>query len=479
MTSATQPYAHAAPSDTLPGPLRLSLAMLLLMLVLGALDQTIVATALPAIAHDLGETARLTWIFSAYLIAATVAVPLYGKLADLHGTRPVLLVAVALFLAGSLLCGISPGLNTLLLSRGLQGAGGGGLLTLAMTAVVRHFPPASRARLAGLLGGVYGLATMAGPLVGGFIVQHLSWRWAFFVNLPAGLLALVVLGLKFPRPAEARQGAMDYPGAVLLGGALVGLLLGTRPAEAAALIGPAPWFLGLGVVLAVAFVVVQARTAQPLLPLALFKRPGFAAAVLLSMSSGLALFAVVVFLPQYFQGVRGLSPAASGWHLMPLMAGITLGSTGSGRWLSRTGQVRAVAIGACGLAAVDFALLGSVLRAGAPPLALVSALLLPLGAGIGAVFPLVTVVAQRAAPPPLLGIATASPVMFRSIAGAVGVSLLAALFAQSLAALLWTAGGICALAAWVARWMPAVLARQAVSAPDPRPHPGSSPARRG
>ena len=468
--------------------------MLILMLMLAALDQTVVATALPSIAADLaGATgaARLSWVFSAYLMAATVAVPMYGKLADLHGTRPVLLVAVGLFLAGSVLCGISPTMDALVLSRGLQGAGGGGLLTLAMTAVVRHYPPASRGKLQGLLGAVYGLSTMVGPLVGGFLVQHLSWRWAFFINLPAGLLAMGVLSLCFPKPAAARRGAMDHPGALLLAAALVCVLLGTRHAEAplaaaaaaagaavdaaagaaaAAAAGaamasaakpwPAAWFLAAGGVLVAAFTAVQARSAHPLLPLSLFGRPGFAAAVGLSMASGFSLLAVVVYLPQYFQTVRGLSPSSSGLHLMPLMAGITLGSMACGRWLQRTGQVRQVALAGCAITALAFGALGGVVWAPGLPLALVSACLLPLGLGIGALFPLVTVVVQGAAPLALLGIATASPVMFRSVAGAVGVALLATVFARAGGAALvfWLAGGATLLAALAARSMPVVMA---------------------
>jgi len=234
-------HAEAA---AIPRPLLISFAMLMLMLMLAALDQTIVSTALPSIARDLQGASRMSWVFSAYLIAATVAVPVYGKLADLHGTKPVLLVAVALFLVGSVLCGISRDMDELILARGLQGAGGGGLLTLAMMSVVRSFAPQLRARLQGLLGAVYGLSTMAGPLAGGFMVEHLSWRWAFFINLPAGLLALGVLAAVFPRQAPTQRGAMDVLGAVLLAATLVCLLLGTRHPESAAAAAqwPTAWF---------------------------------------------------------------------------------------------------------------------------------------------------------------------------------------------------------------------------------------------
>ncbi len=414
-----------------PKALKLTLAMLLLMLVLAALDQTIVSTALPSMAKDLGGTARMSWVFSAYLISSTVAVPLYGKLADLHGAKPVLLVAVGLFLLGSVLCGASRDMNELILSRGLQGAGGGGLLTLAMMAVVRIFPAESRSRLQGLLGATYGLSIMFGPLVGGYLVEHASWRWSFFINLPVGLLAWAVLARNFPKVAAVGKGRMDYLGAVLLSAALVSLLMSTRPADPGQL--PAVAWAALGGVLVVAFVWAQARVRSPLLPLSLFAQHGFSAAMWLSAAGGFALFAVVVFIPQYFQIARGLSPASSGWQSMPLMAGVTVASIASGRRLAKTGQVRGTAVLACAVAAVAFALLGLLLRSHTPSLAWVSVCLFPLGMGIGALFPLVTVVAQISAPLPLMGIATASPVMFRTVAGAVGVSVLAALFTHEMA----------------------------------------------
>ncbi len=445
MTAPTRPsaqttHATSATLDALPRALRLTFAMLMLMLSLAALDQTIVSTALPTITRELHGAAPMSWVFSAYLIAATVAVPLYGKLADLHGTRPVLLVAVGVFLTGSALCGLSRDMTELVLARGLQGAGGGGLLTLAMMAVVRSFPPASRPRLQGLLGAVYGLSTMVGPLVGGFIVEHLSWRWAFIMNLPLGMLALVLLARHFPRQGPTQRGTMDYAGAVLLGAALVCLMLGTRPQESGASGasgasgGPVLLYIVLGLGLLAAFSAVQARAASPLLPLSLFRQPGFSAASLLSGGTGFMLFGAVVFMPLYWQVARGLSPADSGWHSMPLMAGLTVGSITCGRMLARTGRVRPVALAGCLLSAAAFVLLGWMLREPGASLALASACLTPLGLGIGLLLPLVTVVAQTSAPLPLMGIATASPVMFRSVAGAVGVSALAALFQHLLTA---------------------------------------------
>jgi EmrB/QacA subfamily drug resistance transporter len=468
-----------------PRHLKLVYAMLIVMLVLSALDQTIVSTALPSIAREFHGTSRMSWVFSSYLIASTVAVPVYGKLADLHGTKPVLLTAVALFLLGSALCGISTQMDGLILARGLQGAGGGGLLTLAMMAVVRGFNPELRARLQGTLGASYGLSTMAGPLVGGFLVEHFSWRWAFFINLPVGLIALAVLARQFPRHKPDHHGRMDYLGALVLCGALVSLLLSTHhelPGESG---WPTSMLIVAGAALAALFIWMQARSSSPLLPLSLFEHRQFSAAVAMSAASGLTLFAAVVFLPLYLQTARGLSPADSGWHLMPLMAGITVSSVLSGRHLSRTGQVRKLAMLACLLSAAAFVALGFIVRNVGWPLGLISLMLLPLGLGVGALFPLVTVAAQNAAPLPLMGIATASPVMFRSVAGALGVSVMGSIFAQSMASrlavpgamaadpaifgaslsmVLWTAGGVCVLASGVACGLPLRLNRRAAPA---------------
>ena len=449
------------PTSLTVAPPMAPFAMLLLMLVLAALDQTVVSTALPSIARDLHGVDRLPWVFSAYLLAATVAVPLYGKLADRHGARPVLLVAVALFVVGSALCGASRSMDELVLARGLQGAGGGGFLTLAMTAVVQLFEPQARSRLQGLLGAAYGLSTLAGPLVGGLLVEHVSWRWAFFLNLPAGALALAVLTARFPRSAPPQRTPLDWAGALLLSGALICVLLATRRGNDFAV-----ELAALGSALALAFAWVQTRALSPLLPPSLFARPGFAAAVALAAASGLMLFASVVYLPLYFQTLRGLSPAASGAYLMPLLLGITVASIGCGRVLSATGRVRSLALGACLLAGASFALMGWVLHQAAPPVALLSAVLLPLGLGIGTLFPLVTVVAQTSAPGTLIGIATASPVMFRSVAGAVGVALLSRMLSgglsgPALGTVMWCAAALSLLALLAAARMPQRLQRAA------------------
>lgn len=406
--------------------------MLVVMLVLSALDQTIVATALPSIVRELGREDYASWVFSSYLLSATVAVPLYGRLADIYGSKPIVVTAITLFLAGSLLSGVSSSMLGLIWARALQGAGGGGLLTLAMTSVAVLFEPSARSRLQGMLGAAYGLSVMVGPLLGGSLVEHASWHWAFLLNLPIGVVALPVLIKKFPHHKPTDGGAMDYAGAVLLSGALVSLLLSTRTSITNAGMSPLQ-FAGLAAVLLAMFVVVQLRVSSPLFPLRLFAQRGFSAVTILSVATGLTFFAVVVFMPQYFQSARGVTPSSSGLYTLPLMAAVTFASIAAGRLLAKTGHVRSTALLAGAVTVLGFTVLGWLVRDPAVPLGWVSACLVPVGAGIGALFPLVTVISQTSATPALIGIATASAGMFRAVSGAVSVSLMGALLERGMA----------------------------------------------
>ncbi|MDM0035224.1 MFS transporter [Variovorax sp. J22P271] len=405
--------------------------MLVLTLVLAALDQTILSTALPVMARELPGGWPLAWVFSAYLLAATVVIALYGRLADLLGRKPMLLLAIGLFLLGSLACGASHDLRQLVLARALQGAGGGGLMTLAMLTVPDLFGPDQRGRYQALLGATYGVATMLGPLVGGALVQYLSWHWAFWLNVPLAALAWGVLALTLPpkqaSPLPGPRPRIDGLGAVLLAAALVSLLLATQHDRL-----DLPERVSLGLLLALgakftlAFVWRQRRAAHPLLPLSLFARPAYAAACFIGLTSGVALYAAVVFLPQYLQNGLHLSPTASAWHLLPLMAGITVAAVACGKLLRAQTPAAALARLACALVLLSMGLLIAALHWLPRQPAAISAGLLPLGLGLGLLFPIVTVVAQRVSPVEHMGIATAAPIMLRSLGGAAGVALLAA-----------------------------------------------------
>ncbi len=415
----------------------LTYAMFVVMLVLAALDQTILATALPSITSELQGHSQLSWVFSAYLIASTVVVPLYGKLADIHGSKPLLLTAIGLFLLGSLACGFAGTMDQLIIARAIQGAGGGGLMTLTMLGVVDLYPLESRGKYQAMLGASYGLSTMFGPLVGGYVVEHLSWHWTFFMNVPPALLALAALGVCFRPPAARHPHPVDYLGATLLTGVLVSLLLATRRSSEEGLGGgidtPTMWrLLALAGVLAVAFVVVERRVKHPLLPLSMFRQRAFSAASFVSAATGVVLFSAVVFLPLYLQTGLGFSPSGSAWQLLPVSMGITLAAIVSGKRLREAGRVRNVAVLACGLSALSFGLLALLFRFAPTHVTWMSVCLFPLGLGIGALFPLITVVSQFSVPPQMIGVGTSTPIMLRTLGGALGVAALGSLLTHGM-----------------------------------------------
>lgn len=447
--------------------------MLALTLVLAALDQTILSTALPVMAHELVGAWPLAWAFSAYLLAATVVILLYGRLADVLGKKPMLLLAIGLFLLGSLACGASQDVRQLVLARALQGAGGGGLMTLTMLTVRDLFAPEQRGRYQALLGAAYGVSTLLGPLLGGALVQHLSWHWAFWLNVPLAALAWSVLALTLPsKPASAQQGPrprIDWLGAVLLTTALVSLLLATQHGKLNLPERVSLWLLlALGATFALGFLWRQRRAAHPLLPLSLFARPAYAAVSFIGLTTGIALYTAVVFLPQYLQVGLHLSPTGSAWHLLPLMAGITIAAVASGKLLRAQTPAAVLARAACLLMLLSFGSMVAMLRWLPHQALALSAGVLPLGLGLGLLFPIVTVVAQRVSPAQHMGIATAAPIMLRSLGGASGVALLAVLLAHRMKAALspldalghglqpvfGCAAGAVVLALLACRWLP-------------------------
>ena len=315
---------------------------LMLVLLLAALDSTIVATALPTIVGDLGGLERLSWVTSAYLLAQTAVTPLYGKLGDQLGRKRVLQSAVVLFLVGSALCGLARIDDELIAFRAVQGLGAGGLIVLVQATVGDIVSPRERGRYQGLFGAVFGLASVAGPLLGGVIVEHLSWRWIFYVNLPIGLVALAVIAATLPSVSVRSRPVIDYLGAGLLAGALSAIVLVASLGGTTWVWGSAPTVLvaAAGVVLIFAFLAVERRAPEPVLPIAVLRDEVFRIGALLSLIVGFALFGSVTFLPLFFQTVFASSPTAAGLRLIPLMGGLVTTSIVSGRVISRTGRYR-------------------------------------------------------------------------------------------------------------------------------------------
>jgi EmrB/QacA subfamily drug resistance transporter len=414
-----------------PAPrVRLIFVALLLVLLLASLDQTIVSTALPTIVGDLGGLSHLSWVVTAYLLASTVAAPLYGKLGDLYGRKLVLQAAIVIFLAGSALCGLSQNMTELIGFRALQGLGGGGLMVVTLAVVGDIFPPRERGRYQGYFGGVFGVSTVIGPLLGGFFVDHLSWRWIFYVNLPIGAVALSVIALAFHARTVTQRHAMDYLGAVLLGGLLTSIILFTS-------LGGTTWAWGswqiiglivLSVALLPAFVFVESRAAEPILPLSLFRNRIFAATGAIGFVVGLALFGTVTYLPVYLQVTKGASPTNSGLQLTPLMAGVLVTSILSGQLITRLGRYRVFPIVGTAIMTVAMLLL-SRLGVGTPTY--VTALYsLVLGLGLGMTMQVLVLAAQNAVDPRMMGVATSGSTLFRQIGGSIGVAMFGTIFAN-------------------------------------------------
>jgi EmrB/QacA subfamily drug resistance transporter len=414
---------------------------LVLVMLLAALDSTIVATALPTIVSDLGGLQHISWITSAYLLAQTAVTPLYGKLGDLYGRKRVLQTAVVLFLIGSALCGLAQSMTMLIAFRAVQGLGAGGLIVLTQATVGDIVPPRERGRYQGIFGGVFGLASVAGPLLGGVIVDSVSWRWVFYVNLPIGLVALVVLAVTLPATAARARPAIDYLGAGLLAAGLSAIVLDTS-------LGGTTWAWGssqtviVGAIAAVTlvfFTFAERRASEPVLPPALWREQVFRTAGGLSLIVGFALFGAVTFLPLYFQTVDAASPTGSGLRLLPMMLGVLTTSIASGQAISRIGRYKAFPVVGTAVMAVGLYLL-SHLHVGTST-ALASLYLLVLGMGLGLVMQVLVLAVQNAVPYAVLGAATSGVTLMRGIGGSVGTAVFGSLFSHKLTAQL-TGGGL-------------------------------------
>jgi EmrB/QacA subfamily drug resistance transporter len=407
---------------------------LMLVLLLAALDSTIVATALPTIVGELGGLERLSWVVTAYLLAQTVVTPLYGKLGDLYGRKVVLQGGILLFLAGSVLCGLSRDMSQLILFRAIQGLGGGGLMVTTQAVVGDIVPPRERGRYQGIFGAVFGVASIAGPLLGGYFTTHWTWRWIFYINLPLGLLALGVLGATLP-PRNARvQHRLDYLGAGLLAAALSAMVLATDLGGAQASWG-SPRVIGLFTAFALAagsFLWVERRAAEPVLPLRLFRSRDFAVTSALGLIVGFALFGSVTYLPLFLQVVNGATPTASGLQMLPMMGGMLVTSIASGQVISRTGRYKMFPVAGTAVMACGLFLLSRM--TGSTGTAAALGIMLVLGLGLGLVMQVLVIAVQNAVDYADLGVATSGATLFRLIGGSLGTAALGAVFSTRLAA---------------------------------------------
>ncbi len=408
------------------------ISALLLGMFLAALDQNVVATALPTIVGDLHGASHLTWVVTAYLLASTVSTPLWGKLGDLYGRKVFFQSAIILFLVGSALTGLSHSMFQLIAFRALQGLGGGGLMVGSMTILGDVVSPRERSRYMGLFMAMFGVTSLLGPLIGGFFVDYLSWRWIFYINVPIGAVALVVTTITLPGALSRVRRVIDYLGAGLIAASATSLVLFTS-LGGTSFSWTSPFMIGLavaGVVFAVLFVWAESRATEPIIPLPLFVNRVFSAASAIGFVVGLAMFGSLTFLPLFFQEVKGVSPIESGLRLFPMMIGLLVGSIGSGQLVSRWGRYKVFPV--VGTAAMTIGLF-LMSRIGTTTGAwTIAAYLTVFGLGLGLILQVLTVAVQNAVPYEELGTATSGVTFFRMIGGCFGTAVFGAIFSNLL-----------------------------------------------
>ncbi|WLQ43316.1 MDR family MFS transporter [Streptomyces laculatispora] len=432
MVQQLSPPAPAPGENRSTRSVLVAIGALLLGMLLAALDQTIVSTALPTIVSDLGGLEHLSWVVTAYLLASTAATPLWGKLGDQYGRKRLFQIAIVIFLIGSALCGIAQNMPQLIGFRALQGLGGGGLIVLSMAIVGDIVPPRERGKYQGLFGAVFGATSVLGPLLGGFFTEQLSWRWVFYINLPIGVVALAVIAAVLHIPVRRTKHTIDYLGTFLIAAVATCLVL-------VASLGGTTWawgsaqIVGLAVVsvlLLIAFVYVERRAAEPVLPLKLFRIRTFSLVAVISFVIGFAMFGAMTYLPTFLQVVHGITPTMSGVHMLPMVFGLLITSTGSGQIVSRTGRWKIFPILGTGITAIGLLLLHRLTEHSST--LEMSLYFFVFGAGLGLVMQVLVLIVQNAVSYQDLGVATSGATFFRSIGASFGVAIFGTIFTNRL-----------------------------------------------
>ncbi len=439
--SQQQPGAAAdvtqeADSDSMPRrQVVFTMGGLMLALFLGSLDQTVVSTAMPRIIADLGGFDRFTWVTTAYLVASTTVVPIVGRLSDLYGRKAFFLGGICVFLVGSILAGVSQSMNQLIAFRAIQGIGGGSIMAMAFTTVGDLFSPAERGKYQGIVAGVFGLSSVIGPTLGGFITDSLSWNWIFYVNLPVGLPVIALFIRFFPNIRPMRRiHRLDYAGMALLGlvvvPLLIGLSLGGIQYEwlSPQIIG----ILAFATVMTVTLVLVERRASDPIMPLSIYSNRMVSVSLVAVFLTGFAMFGSIIFIPLFFQGVLGASATSSGSFLTPMMLGMVVAAGLSGQALSRLGgHYRTQGLIGIAIMGVGMVLISRMTADTSFGQAVAS--IVVTGLGLGITFPSFTIAVQNAVPPNLLGAATSATQFYRSVGGALGLAVLGSYMANRFA----------------------------------------------
>lgn len=397
----------------------------MLAMLLSALDQTIVSTAMPRIVRELNGLEHLSWVFTSYLLAATVIVPIYGKLSDIYDRKYFILGAVAVFLLGSILSGLSQNMIQLIIFRAIQGLGGGAIFANAFAVIGDLFPPSERGKWQGMFGGVFGLASVIGPTVGGWLTDNASWRWNFYVNVPVGIIALLVIGFLMPNvKSHIRERSIDYLGAIFITSGLVALLLALvwGGSQYDWISVPIAAMFSIAIISLGTFVWLETKVKEPLLPMELFKNSIFSVSMIATFLTGLGMFGAILYIPLFAQLALGVSATNSGAIITPMTLGIVAGAVVTGQLISRIGKYKIMAIFGLALSTFAFFLL-SRMDISTTQGELVLKMIL-MGVGLGVTFPIFNLVVQNAFDHSKLGVVTASTQLFRSIGGTVGTAVL-------------------------------------------------------